>query len=273
MSAPASYRGPVERQKGGTGTAITQTTKAAPHVTIGIPAGKGGTLVEVQVTLKADLTTVVNSGGWVEFRNSSTDWVPFEFFTPAETMLTDGATCAKPYIWRCSKYLPGNSTVYVDFQPYDAQSQYLEVVLKWEMGPKPREETFSKTNPWANWKFAAKVATTARTAMGAIAIPGGKGGELTAFQVIYWPTLETAIAPGGGALVDWTIDDHDLLPMDMHTQVTQVSTAGAVFITPDFYPMRDICRANSNYNVYSTANDNQYYTLGAAVCWKRPYIG
>jgi hypothetical protein len=268
-----AYRGPVERQKLGAGTAVTQVTEAAAHVTIAIPAGKGGSLVEVQVILKADIETVVCSGGHVEFRNSSTDWVPFEFFTPMETALTAGATCAKPYIWKCSKYLPGNSDVYVDFTPHDNQSQFLEVVLKWIMGPKPREETFSKTTPYANYKFASAASTTARTNWGTIAIPGGKGGELTAFQVFYEPTMENGIAPGGGAYCEWEIDDHDLLPMHMHTQVTQVLTTGAVFITPDLYPMRDICRANSNYTIYGTSNDDQAHVVGGTVCWKRPYAG
>ena len=266
------YRGPVERYIYGVGAAITAVTVTANHVAISIPAGKGGTLVEVQVIIKSALTTVVNSGGWINLHNSSTDWIPFEAFLPAQTMLTSGAVEMKPYRIACSKYLPGNSTVYVDYTAYDDQNQYLEVILKYILGPKPVEETFSKTTPLDNWKKASAVSTVARTNWGVVAIPGAKGGTMTSLGAMYWPTLENAISRGG-ALVDWTVDSHDLLPMYMHTQVSATATSGAILVEPDLYPCRDVVIANSNYTIYGTSNDDQSHSIGGMVCWKRPYTG
>ncbi|GAF76937.1 unnamed protein product, partial [marine sediment metagenome] len=66
-----AYKGRVTRRKVGTGTAVTEVVQVAAHVTIAIPAGKGGNLIEVAITNKSDLTTIVCSGGHVNIRNSS----------------------------------------------------------------------------------------------------------------------------------------------------------------------------------------------------------
>lgn len=267
------YTGPVNRRKVGTGTAITQTTQAAAHVTIAIPAGKGGTLVEVAVTIKSDLETVVSSGGHVNIRNDSTDWVPFESFLPFEQILTDGAVAGKPFRVPCSKYLPGNSNVYVDFWPMDDQSQWLEVEVKWLLGVDPKSETFSKCTPNANWKKASGITSVARTNWGNMAIPGQKGGQVYMLMAQYWPTM-TDVLIGCGGLVEWENDAFGADPTQFHTTVVQVDTGGGVYVPPDCVDHLDICPANSTWTCYGTSDDaTNDHTIGCCIFWQREYKG
>lgn len=269
-----AYKGKVTRRKVGTGTAVTTVAANLAHVTIAIPAGKGGNLVEVAITLKGDLETVVCSGGHVNIRNSSADWVPFESFLPYETILVAGAVAAKPFRIPCSKYLPGNSSVYVDFFNYDDQSQWLEVELKWLLGVKPVVETFSICTANAKWKYASQQSSVARTNWGTMAIPGAKGGTVYMLQAQMWPLLYDLVI-GHGCLVEWENDAFDAIPTMFHTTVVQVDSSGGIYVFPDMVEHTDICPANSTWTCYGTADQatNAEHSVGCCVFWKRPYTG
>jgi hypothetical protein len=268
-----AYKGRVVRRKVGVGAALTQTTQAMAHVTIAIPAGKGGNLIEVAVNVKGDLETIVNSGGLMTIRNSSADWVPFESMTPVETCLTVGATSGRPFRIPCSKYLPGNSSVYVDYWPYDDQSQYLEVELKWLMGVKPKVETFSICTANEKWKVASRITSTARTNWGTMAIPGAKGGQVYMLMAQRETLLTTAIV-GCGSLIEWENDAFDAIPTMHHTTVPFVLTEGGEEIPPDTVEHSDICPANSTWTCYGTSNDaTAAHTIACCIFWKRPYTG
>jgi len=115
----------------GIGDAITQVTVAAKHVTIAIPAEKGGTLRAIQVQVWGTLETVVNSGGLVAITNDSADMTPFEFYTQSQTCVTCGAVELEPATIPCTKPCPSRSNMYADYTPQDNQSQKLSMTLIW----------------------------------------------------------------------------------------------------------------------------------------------
>lgn len=277
MSHQKKYQGIVHRRKTGEGTAVTAVTAALNHVTISIPAGLGGRLIGVEVAVKADLETVVFGGGWVNIHNDSEDWVPFEFFLPGSTMLTSGTVTQPVYRVSCSKYLPGNSDVLVDFQPRDDQSQFLAVTVVWELGvipvKKQTRETFSKTTPNANWKKAAEITSVARTGMGAIAIPGHKGGVSYAMGVMHWSILTTTQSLVE-AQIDVEADSHGIIPTHFMTDLQEVVGVGGIFVNPGVFPHKELIPSNSNFTFYSTGNNaTSAYTIGGEIFWERPYGG
>jgi len=271
----SAYRGVIDRKLTGEGTAVTQVTQDAAHVTIAVPAGKGGRLVEVQVQAKGTPETIVVSGGHVALRNSSEDWAPFEFFIGGNTCITSGATNVKPYRFSCSKYLPGNSSVYVDYTPIDNQSQFLAVTLCYELAVNPYigsyRETFSKTTPYANYKFASAVTSVARTNWGQVVIPGHKGGVSYAVGTITYQTLTTGVVPLA-VEAEFEADSHDTIPTKFFGNTVQVLTTGAAEVEPCMQPHRDKVPANSNWTLYGTANDaTSAHTLGGLIAWERPF--
>lgn len=245
--------------------ALTQVTEAKAHVSIYIPAGKGGVLKAVEVQCAGTLETVVNGGGKVVFTNSSADWSPFEAFTGYQTTVTAGGEYMEPFRIPCEKELPGNTYVYVDYTPYDNQSQKLQVTLFWEKGATLGQETFSK----ANFPLkAAAVTSTARASSGTIAIPGGKGGVAYAVALLAWPTVETVVNSGGK--VEFTCDAYDVTPMEFYTPLdTTVGASGGSYGRPYVVPFVHEVLANSNYTVYYTPNDDQSQTLASALMWRR----
>ena len=253
--------------KSGKGSALTQITEAADHVSISIPAGKGGALKAIALQVNSTQETVVDSGGLVTVRNSSADWTPLELFTPSGTVVTAGGGSFKPTVYAVDKLLPGNSTVYFNFTPYDNQSQYLEATLFWEQGANPAKETFSK----AVYPLkAAAVTSTARASPGTIVIPGAKGGMAKALAAMTWPTAETVVLSGG--LVEFELDAFDITPCNFYTTaVGVVGASGGGCIQPDIIPYVAPVPENSTYTVYFTPRDDQSQTLSAAVIWERPY--
>ena len=143
MSQPIKETVLVTKAGHGVGAALTQVTNAAGHVTISIPAGKGGILFAVSFSSVYTLETLVNSGGVATLRNSAADWDPFYVPTGTATAITAGGNALKPFVFECFKKLPGNSTVSIDYIPFNNQSQYLEVTLHWIMTDlDPEVETF-----------------------------------------------------------------------------------------------------------------------------------
>ena len=123
----------------GKGSAITQTTKKADHVSIDIPSGKGGRLLEVRALGLATSPIVVGTdpnymGGTVHLKNKSArpSYEPSEFGTGAPSGLVAGAYLAEHTIHPCDLDLPGKSTLKADYTPANDASQYLMLTLKWE---------------------------------------------------------------------------------------------------------------------------------------------
>ena len=118
--------------KSGVGTAITQVTVAASHVTIKCPAHKGGTLKAVEVQIWGTEETVVNSGGLIVLLNETDNWSPFEILTGFNTCVTEGGGLIKTYRKPCNKQFSGNVTAKINYTPQDNQSQLATVTLIWE---------------------------------------------------------------------------------------------------------------------------------------------
>ncbi len=128
------FSGKQTYMKAGIGSAITQVTIAADHVSIAIPAEKGGTLLAVMAQVWGTLETVVNAGGLVALKNESAKvgWEPSQFYTIGETCVTCGGVETEPQLIPKDLDLPGNSTVKADYTPQDNQSQKLSLTLIWE---------------------------------------------------------------------------------------------------------------------------------------------
>jgi hypothetical protein len=252
--------------KSARGDAITQVTEDAQHVTIAIPAGKGGWLKAVELQICVVRETVVNGGGLVRLWNTSADWNPFYFLTACDTAVTEGgAMDGKPVRYAVNKELPGNSTVYANYTPYDNQSQRCKVTLIWELGGKPDRETFSeRIHPLK----AAAVTAAARASPGNVAIPGGKGGRIVYLVDQHWPTLETVVC--GGGLRELENDAYDMTPCYKYTTMsTTVGASGGGCMMPDFTPWDGPCPQNSTFTTYYTPTDDQSQTLSSLVFWER----
>jgi len=254
--------------KAGAGTAITQVTEAADHVTITIPAGKGGALKAIGLQVLPVLETVVDSGGLVTVRNSSADWTPLELLTATGSVVTEsGNSVFAPMVYEINKLLPGNSSVYFNYTPYDNQSQCLKAFLIWEQGVTPAKETFVKT------KFVKKadaVSATARASPGIIVIPGAKGGQAKALAALPFGTLETVVSSGG--LVEFELDAFDITPCQFYsTEAQAVGASGGGTTYPQIIPYIAPVPENSTYTVYYTPFDDQSQTLATSVIWERPY--
>jgi hypothetical protein len=249
------------------GAAITSIVWNDAVITIGIPAGKGGTLRAVEFVVEGVRETVVTGGGVTRLRNSSADWAPFYFMTAAETAVTEGGNHVVAVAsYKVEKELPGNSDVYVDFRPWDNQAQILCCTIIWELGAVPRQETFSDgIFPL----FAAAVTAVARASPGNFAIPGGKGGRI--FEICDLPvgTLETVVA--GGGMRELECDAYDMVPCEKFTSLTQtVGASGGGAALPDVTPWDGEAPANSTMTSYYTPVDDQAQILSTLVRWKRP---
>ncbi len=253
--------------KSGQGAGIAVVTNTANHVTITIPAGKGGRLIGVELQTETVDETVVCGGGLVRLHNTSADWDPFYFLAPMSGVVTAGGAEKKPIRYAVEKELPGNSTVYADYYPYDNQTQHLCVTLIWELGEKPRKETFSGyIHPL---KAAAVTAADTRASPGGYAVPGGKGGRIVCFYHLVWPTLETIVQSGG--LVEVENSTIDMTPTHTYTTAHQaVGAAGTINGHPDKIPWDGPCPQNSTFTTYYTPHDDQSQSLSTLIFWERP---
>lgn len=134
-----AFSGKQTFAKTGKGTAITQVTKAADHVSITIPEFKGGMLKEVLAMGQKIVVVVVGTdpnfaGGTVFLKNQSAilNWEPLEFSTGAPSGLVAGAFMNELERVPQDVDIPGNSTVLADYKPANDASQYLLLTIVWE---------------------------------------------------------------------------------------------------------------------------------------------
>jgi hypothetical protein len=118
----------------GVGTAITQTTKATSHVTLTIPAGKGGALIGFITQVYGVVTTVSVGGGFMQVHNSSVDPTlePLEHGLGGLTSIGTGGGELPLNRWHVEGDCPGNSIFTFDYTPENAESQYLAIMVVWE---------------------------------------------------------------------------------------------------------------------------------------------
>ena len=129
-----AFSGRQTRSKAGIGDAVTATTAAKDHVSISIPAEKGGTVKAILAQVWGTLETVVCTGGLVALKNESArvSWEPTEFYTQGETCKTCGGVEGEEETVPADLDLPGNSTAKADYTPQDDQSQKLSLTLIYE---------------------------------------------------------------------------------------------------------------------------------------------
>ncbi len=128
------FSGQKTKMMGKRGTAIAQVTIDTDHITIDVPAEKGGKLKRIETIVYGVTTTVVNSGGLVALKNVSAEvsWEPTEFVIPGGTCITSGAHLVTPYIVPVDLDLPSGSKVQLDYTPQNALSQRLGLTIVWE---------------------------------------------------------------------------------------------------------------------------------------------
>jgi hypothetical protein len=226
----------------------------------------GGVLKAVELTTLTVDETVVDGGGLVQLTNSSADWTPFHLLTPKSGVVTLGGGQKLPYRYDCEKELPGNSSVYASYTPYDNQSQRLRVTLIWELGAKLREESFhTSIHPLKG----AAVTATARASPGNAIIPGGKGGRVYKVYWMSWPTAEAILQSSG--LVELENNAYDMTPHTLYGEANQVVGAGGDIVGgPWCVPVDIPCPQNSTFTSYLTPDDDQSQTMSTIIAWKRP---
>ena len=120
--------------KSGIGTALTQVTSATSHVSIVIPANKGGSVVGFLGQVYGTIETIVVSGGQVTVHNTSAQvaWEPFRFTLGGITSIGTGGgenlVCRVPAHGDAA----GNGTFTFDYIPTDNQSQAAALGVVWE---------------------------------------------------------------------------------------------------------------------------------------------
>lgn len=134
------FSGKQTKMLSGKGSAITQATKAADHVSISVPSARGGHLYAI-LALGVGITEVAGSApysppaGLVAVHNTSADQAPYEpteFYVQGADALVAGAYRIDPKIVPVDLDLPDNSTVTMDFTPNDDLSVYLAATLIYE---------------------------------------------------------------------------------------------------------------------------------------------
>lgn len=128
------YSGAQTFSEAGIGTAITQITVAAAHVTVNIPANKGGNCIGFLAQVYGVIETIVVGGGLVAVHNTAanTAWEPTEFVTGGLTSIGTGGGELLVLKWAAAGDCPGNSQFTFDYTPTDNQSQQLAVAAVWE---------------------------------------------------------------------------------------------------------------------------------------------
>jgi hypothetical protein len=120
--------------KSGIGTALTQITAAAANVTIAIPANKGGNLVGFYSQVYGATTTTVTQGGLIVAKNPSCNPTidPCEWAVGGLNFLVTGGAEHLLERRQFSGDCPGNSTFSFSYQPTNAASQQLALMVVWE---------------------------------------------------------------------------------------------------------------------------------------------
>lgn len=120
--------------KAGKGSALTQITTASSHITISIPASKGGMVKSILLLPVGTIEAGVVSGGLVQIHNKSVTPTiePCEFMTSGVTLVVGGAAELEVDEIPVDIQCPANSDFKLDYTPTDNQSQFLEAMIKWE---------------------------------------------------------------------------------------------------------------------------------------------
>ena len=277
MSAPVQTQVQHTHSLTGEGDAIAQITDASGHVSIHIPAGRGGILTSIDLAMEFIGEDVVNSGGIVQLRNSDSDWYPFYVPTGCWTVDTEGGSSLAPMSYPCFKKLPGNSTVTVNYMPLDDQSQYLQVTLHWILtNADPATETFYDViHPLlgdAHSKVARHQVDTSWEHNGAtdmIPIPKGKEGYTKYVIFQPWGTTETILV--GGGEIEMENDAYDITPSEFYTTMISEVTASGAGYNPMLIKHHVECKADSNFRFFSTFRDNQAQVTTCGICWETAY--
>ncbi len=129
-----AFSGPQTYCDASIGAALTQITKATNHVTISIPANKGGHLKAILTQVYGTIETVVVGGGLVEVHNTSVSPKidPWQFQVGGVTSIGTGGAEQKVERHEQDCQAPSGSTFAFDYTPTDNQSQSLAAMVMWE---------------------------------------------------------------------------------------------------------------------------------------------
>jgi hypothetical protein len=246
------------------GSAVTSTARASVG-TYTVPAGKGGVLTGLEVTIFPTLETVVNSGGLVELVNDAVDWTPFEFYTGGVTCVTAGGANVDAYFLPCHKRLPANSIVTAYYTPQDNQSQKCMITLIWNTSVSfsAGKELFAV----AGIGSAITQTTKASDHISFSAIPKQKGGRCKAVQTVVWGTAETVVNSGG--LVTIQNKTLGLTEASFYTNSYTVVTEGGCQIKPKTMPYDFPVPELSTFTVDYTPQDNQSQALSMTIFYTK----
>lgn len=250
-----------------TGSAVTSTSRATTG-TIKNETGHNAVITAIEALAYPTLETIVNSGGLVEFENSSVDIVPCKFYIGGITCVTAGAAKLKPELIPCHLPFPKNSTITVYYTPQDNQSQKLAIVVHFstDISYNPAKHTYIDS-------AIGSAVTSATEAVDHVTydVPAAKGGVLRIIRTIVWGTLETVVNSGGkvaakniGAKPSWE-------PQEWHVVgVTCVTCGGAVLephIKPVLLDLPEVSKIQVNY----TPQDDQSQKLSMTFIWTRSW--
>jgi hypothetical protein len=249
----------------GKGSALTSTAESPSHVTITIPAEKGGRCTGIEIYAWGTLETVVNTGGLVKFKNDSCNWEPLEVYLGPETCVTSGGIAMNPYFLAVNKPLPAKSIVTVSYTPQDNQSQYLSVVLHYV-----RNESASGPQTYAKSVVGSAVTATARVEAGSgITIPGGKDGQAVAIELHAFGTLTTVVNTGGKFEIE--SDSHsEIKPQEFYAGKMTCVTAGGVALSEKPYraPVSWPVASSDTIHVFYSPIDTQSQKAAAVLIWE-----
>lgn len=135
----SAFSGRQTYMKTAAGGSLTQATKATDNASIAVPTGKGGVLKRMLAMGVVTAAVVVGTdpnigGGLVQLRNTTPvqSWEPTAFGTGAASVLVAGAFLVEPVDIPLALELPGNSTVAIDYTPYNDAAQILYVTAIWD---------------------------------------------------------------------------------------------------------------------------------------------
>ena len=216
-----------------TGSEVSAVTRATTG-TIKNETGHDAVITAIEAMAYPTIESVVNSGGLIEFENSSVDIVPCKFYIGGVTCVTAGAAKLKPELIPCHLPFPKNSSITVYYTPQDNQPQKLAVVVHFstDISYNPAKHT------WIDSDIGDAVAATDEAVDHVTYdVPAAKGGTLRIIRTIVWGTLTTVVNSGGkvsakniGAKPSWE-------PQEWHVIGATCITCGGAVVEPHIKPV------------------------------------
>lgn len=259
------------------GAAVTATTRAkvtpsAGNAYVEIPAGKGGTVVAVEILPIGTLETgVFGAGGKVEVVNTSIDWNPFAFYTdmPHELTSTSGGfEFQQPTVIKTNKYVPEKSKIEFYASPYDDQSQQFVCNVYWvpvRMG----KEQYVDCGAGA----ATITQVTKASAHVTFNIPAEKGGTLIWAKALGLKAAAVVVGTDinymGGTVDLRNISSPDMEPCQFNTGTPSGLVAGAYFAEARITPLEKSLPASSTLYVDYTPYNDAAQALYITICWEK----